>query len=428
MKKLLVLGSSLMLLSTAAFASKARLMALGEDKDGSYFVSDFRNIYINPAHLNSMGNMAVVEWGSEGTTFGGASLDADASTKAQGGVVYKLNDTLTMGVVLGDETDVAALTRILASNGGAAGAFMQTADNVIDVFVAGKGDVNWGANLLYTASKDETGGTNKHDQHAYALRAGAQKDNWDAHLLLALGAEGDAPNRAHAPKYEGKLGVRVGGSYGFGESNKAFLMYEQYKWEQSNSGANGAKRDASFNKWFTGVGHTMKASEKSTLFARGQVEMTTIELDANATLRNAEIKRMAVPVTVGYEHAATEWLTFRGSVAHNLYGTIEDHGLTENFAAAANPVGTTGEVIRALASARYGSSTNGNGGKKTIANSTVVNAGASLTFGNLSVDGLIGTTAANRSPGAGTATVNSGTTGIFTLDNLMSRVSMTYNF
>lgn len=425
MKKLLVLGSSLMLLSTAAFASKARLMALGEDKDGSYFVSDFRNIYINPAHLNAMGNMAVVEWGSDGQALGGASLDSDAQTKAQGGVVYKLNDTLTMGVVLGDETDVAALTRILSSNGGTAGAFMQTADNVIDLFVAGKGDVNWGANLLYTASKDETGGTNKHDQHAYALRAGAQKDNWDAHLLMALGAEGDAPNRAHAPKYEGKLGVRVGGSYGFGESNKAFLMYEQYAWEQSHSaGAGaGAKRDASFNKWFTGVGHTMKASEKSTLFAKGQVEMTTIELDANAAVRNAEIKRMAVPVTVGFEHAATEWLTFRGSVVHNLHGTVEDRGLAENFGTS-----TTGGTIRVLATNKYGSSAAGsNGGKKTIANSTIVNAGASLTFGSLSVDGLIGTTGADR--GAGTVTTTGGTSnGIFSLDNLMSRVSMTYNF
>lgn len=425
MKKLLVLGSSLMLLSTAAFASKARLMALGEDKDGSYYIQDFRNIYINPAHLNTMGNMAVVEWGANGQTFGSASLDADASPKAQGGVVYKLNDTMTMGMVLGDETDVAALTRILSSNGGASAAtVMQTADNVIDLFIAGKGDVNWGANLLYTKSNSDVTGS-RYDQHAYAVRFGAQKDNWDAHALVALGAEADAPDLTHAPKYEGKLGVRVGGTYGLSDTNKAFLMYEQYSWEQSNNTANGAKRDASFNKWFTGVGHTMKASEKSTLFARGQVEMTTIKLDAISTLRNAEIKRMAVPVTVGYEHAATEWLTFRGSVAHNLYGTVEDSGLTENFAAVAGAGGTTGALIRGLANARYGSSTNGNGGKKTIANSTVVNAGAALTFGNLTVDGLIGTTGGDR---AATTVTGNTAGGVFSLDNLMSRVSMTYNF
>lgn len=428
MKKLLVLGSSLMLLSTAAFASKARLMALGEDKDGSYFVNDFRNIYINPAHLNTMGNMAVIEWGADGataiagpTSIASASLDADSSPKAQGGVVYKLNDSLTLGVVLGDETDVAALTRILSSNnGGAVGRFLQTADNVIDLFVAGKGDVNWGANLLYTKSSSDVTGS-RYDQHAYAARFGVQKDNWDAHALVALGAEADAPDLAHAPKYKGKLGVRVGGSYGLSDTNKAFLMYEQYSWEQSNNGAMGAKRDASFSKWFTGVGHTMKASEKSTLFARGQVEMTTIELDANAAVRNAEIKRMAVPVTVGYEHAATEWLTFRGSVAHNLYGTVEDSGLTENFTTG----NATGAVIRNIAAARYGSSTAGAGGKKTIANSTVVNAGAALTFGNLTVDGLIGTTGGDR---AATTVTGNTAGGVFSLDNLMSRVSMTYNF
>jgi hypothetical protein len=37
MKNILLVGSALMMLSTSAFASKARLMSLGEDKDGSYY-------------------------------------------------------------------------------------------------------------------------------------------------------------------------------------------------------------------------------------------------------------------------------------------------------------------------------------------------------------------------------------------------------
>ena len=116
MKKLLIIGSVFALVSTSALASKARLQALGEDKDGSYYISDFRNIYINPAHLNSLGNMVVMEWGAAGLALGGASLDKDDQTKAQGGVVYGLSNGLKIGAVLGDETDVAALTRMLSSN------------------------------------------------------------------------------------------------------------------------------------------------------------------------------------------------------------------------------------------------------------------------------------------------------------------------
>ena len=216
-----------MLLSTSAFATKARLMGLGEDKDGSYFISDYRNIYINPAELNTLGNFAVVEWGEAGSTIGGAlggaSLDLDDSPKAQGGVFYGLSNGLKVGAILGDETDVASLTRILASNGGAAGEGLQTADNVLDLFVAGKAAVNWGANLLYSQTKDETTSATKHKSHAYGVRLGVSGDVWNAHLLIALGAKSERPNSSAAQTYKGNYGARLGGGYDLSAENKAFF-------------------------------------------------------------------------------------------------------------------------------------------------------------------------------------------------------------
>ncbi len=420
MNKLLTVGAALMLLSTSAFASKARLMALGEDKDGSYFLSDYRNIYINPSELNSLGNLAVLEYGASGNAFGGGlTLDTDGKPKAQGGVLYGLSNGMKFGVVLGDETDVAALTRALSSNG--AGAFLQTADNVVDVFVGGSASVNWGANLIYTNTKSEVTGS-RYNQHSYATRLGVNSGAWNAHLLLALGAKADSPDQASTPTYKGKFGMRVGGGYDLSPEGKAFLMYENYSWKQDN--ASSLERVGSFHKWFVGYGHQKKVSDAGTLIAKAQVEMTSIKLDAVTGIAQAKIDRFAIPLTFGYEHAALEWLTLSGSVVQNLFGTVKDEGLTDNFTTNG---GSTGATIRALAAARYGSSSSGTGGKKTINNSTSVNAGATLTFGKLSVDGLVAATGAARNSGALNNTANTNA-GVLSLDNLETRVALTYKF
>jgi len=427
MKKLLTVGTALLLLSTSAFASKARLQALGEDKDGSFYIPDYRNLYFNPSEINSLGNMAVLEWGNAGQTFGGLSLDFDSATKAQGGVLYSLSNGMKVGAILGDETDVAALTRALASNSltATASQFLQTADNVLDVFVGGSAAVNWGANLLYTNSRSEVTGS-RYKQNSLATRLGANSGAWNAHLLLALGAKAEAPDNTQVPTYKGKFGARVGGGYDLSPESKVFVMYESYSWKQDNNVTE--EREGSFNKGILGYGHTKKVNDGGSLFAKAQVEATNIKLSAVTGLVQAKINRLAIPVTIGYEHVAKDWLTLRGSVVQNLWGTVKDEGLTANFGtpASAADFSTTGKTLRLLANGRYGSSTSGNGGKKTLANSTTVNAGATLTFGSLSVDGLVAATPASR-----TGTLNSTANtngGVLALDNLETRVALTYKF
>jgi hypothetical protein len=370
--------------------------------------------------------MAVVEWGNAGKELQRASIDPDYNPKAQGGAFYGLSNGLKVGAILGDETDVAALTRMLASNvygqQPASAQFMQTADNVVDLFLAGKGSVNWGANLLYSASKNETPGSvgtmTRHEQNAYAIRLGASQGAWNAHTLIALGAKSNAPDGQYTPTYKGKLGIRVGGGYDLNAESKMFGMYETYKWTQDNS--QDPERDGSFWKGQFGVGHTKKVSDSSSLYAKLYAEVLQVKLAAAGSMVEAKIDRMAIPVTVGFEHKAFDWLTVRGSVVQNIFGTVKDSGLQQNFGDWTAATTNTGRVIRSLAYARYGSSLSGTGGKKTIANSTVVNAGAGLTFGSVIVDGLVSTTSS-------TGTEDS-KKGVLSLDNLETRVGVTYNF
>lgn len=427
MKKLLILGSALALMSTSAFASKARLIALGEDKDGSLYISDYRNLYINPSEINSLGNMAVLEWGSNGRSLGGgATLDADNNSKAQGGVIYGLSNGMKFGAILGDETDVGSLIRMLSSNSSVAlpTQFLQTADNVLDVFVGGSAAVNWGANFLYSQGENEVvGSRSKH--HAYATRLGMNQGAWNAHLLVALGAKSEAEDNTQAPKYKGKLGFRLGGGYDISSEGKAFAYYENYGWKQDNNAS--LEREGSFNKAMFGYGHTKKVSDTGSLFAKVNGEIINIKLEAVSGIEEAKINRFALPITFGFEQSATDWLVLRGSVVQNLFGTVKDSGLQNNFGTAG--VGTTGAILRSLANTRYGTSTTGNGGKKTIANSTTVNAGATLKFGSVEIDGLIGATEGSRAGGATTTDATYSThEGILALDNLETRVALTYKF
>jgi len=53
MKKQLTVALGLAVLATPAFASKARLQALGEDVNGSFYVNDLRNVFLNAANVNN---------------------------------------------------------------------------------------------------------------------------------------------------------------------------------------------------------------------------------------------------------------------------------------------------------------------------------------------------------------------------------------
>ena len=100
-----------------------------------------------------------------------------------------------------------------------------------------------------------------------------------------------------------------------------------------------------------------------------------------------------LPVTIGFETQATSWLALRASISQNVI--INDYEKE-----------VTGSAKT----------------EKTNDNTTDINAGASLTFGKLMVDGVIGTTGQSR---AATAKDEGG---VLSTDNLMTRVAVSYKF
>ena len=79
MKKTLVVAAGLAVLSTSAFASKARMSALSQgDVLGSYYMDDNRNIWRMPHQVNTHNNFVITEWA-------GGQTASDASATPEGG-------------------------------------------------------------------------------------------------------------------------------------------------------------------------------------------------------------------------------------------------------------------------------------------------------------------------------------------------------
>jgi hypothetical protein len=96
-------------------------------------------------------------------------------------------------------------------------------------------------------------------------------------------------------------------------------------------------------------------------------------------------KFLNVPITLGLEMLAKDWLTLRASLVQNLYSMEK----------------------------------NANQQRKTARLSTVVSSGATIDFGQLKLDGLLGTTG---------ATGSNEKSGVLSLSNLLTHVSLTYAF
>jgi len=359
MKKTLVIAS-LAVLSTSAFASKARMEALGQGQVSRY-IMDTRSVFLNPAMVNEQKNYIITEWGSAQNS----GTDTDAAPRAEGGFFREMG-TFTYGLYLGNNG-----SRLEHSN-----TFLDQT-NALDLFLGGDMGVKWGARVHYANAKDETGAVNK-KHNAFGLGLGAEMGDAEAYVNVDLA---DKSTGETVASYESKLkpSYTVGGSYKFAGWS-FFAEYDMSKLNETLATAT-TEKDSTI---LVGAGRVHEINPTARLITDLSLTMNT-----NETTANGKVKTNALPATLGMEVDATSWLVLRGSVAQNII---------------------------------FGEQKLANGKKKTIPNSTTVNAGATLNFGKLKVDGMIGNTAASRAGTVGTKE------GVLSTDNLLTRVAVSYWF
>jgi hypothetical protein len=368
MKKLLVLAA-LTTLASPAFASKARLSALGN----AAHLIDTQTVFQNPSHLVWMSDYATFETGPTSAT--STTLDAE------GGFV-RSNGDAKWGAYLGRKSAFTTGYRALTGFAGQ--------ENPIELQYAMKGAVNWGAALNYSSS-DRKSISKK--QSSYGVRLGASTDVWEAYAVIGLGSEATGNSAAGlgmtaadtSSKFKGTTGFQVGGAYKV-ENLYSFITYYQdgFKLETTaNAAANDLKVNQSqvdigvvdHNKidagqWFYGVSYRIFENKR----------------DGAATALESKTNTTSLPFLLGLEYDAISWATLRASVTQNvLLGSTK----TEVTPA----VGNSNET-------------------DTIANNTTVAAGVGLKFNKFVVDG---SWAAQ-------------TTGDVNTTNFLTNVALTYMF
>jgi hypothetical protein len=401
MKKQLVLALGLAVLATPALATKARLQALGEDVDGSFYINSTRNIFLNAAHINNHKDVVTFEWGNtvatgdindpqDGDNFG---QDTNSSPRGEGGL-YRAQGNFVYGLHLGKASSASNAIR------SAAGVSLNTAaeKNNIDFFLGGDAGIKWGANIGYSRSAD-AGAEGNGEQQALRSRLGIIAGDLEGFANIEL--QNTAEDETN--EFDGDLSYQVGAIYNLHEY-RLFIDYTRLGGEAS---AAGEENDISFQQIRLAAGRITRINDRATLFTRAQFTWAKAENEGSdgafgtdptsCSFSNVfaceKFKTMRLPLTIGFEYDATSWLILRASVSQSIWGREED---ADN--------------------------------KRSLAETTQINAGATFRFGEFYIDGVIGnsseTGVADFPQGQSTA----GGNGTLRSDVLMSRVSMTYRF
>lgn len=379
MKKQIALVAGLAVLAAPAFASKARLQALGEDVNGSFYINDNRNIFLNAAEVNNHKDLVTFEIGADDNEGG--------LFRAHGNMVY--------GVQFGRSNGFNDSLSNLDGSDLGAGESLNTfkASNNLELFVGGDAGIKWGAKLGYSQQKDDAFEQDDNDDSDLAkaktsaidISLGVSQGNWSA--FANVGISGETTHEDGVVLSDGKIeretAIDLGGSYQLNEYT-LFARYSTDGYKVTEAGGDIA--DVTAKSLQVGAGRSSKLNDKATLFTRVSYNMSEQE-DKEA---GSEDNSTFIPVVVGLELDASSWLTLRGSVTQNVI-------INENE----TKTGTGASTV------------------KSTPSSTVVAAGASLKFGDLTVDGLISNTDGTVAP-TDSGTIDS--------SNLMTRVSMTYRF
>ena len=359
MNALVIAGIAL--LSTNAFATKARIEAMGPN--ANLYIKDSRNVFRNAATVNSNKNYLVTEWGTA------AKDDTSAAPRAEGGF-FREAGSLAYGLYLGDE-GTRNTTRV--DNSTAAGFLGQ--DNALDLFIGGDAGLQWGARVHYANSKNETGTASaKRTNSAISLGLGMVMGEAEGYVNVDLSdkSKGNGTNASY--EFKTKPSFVVGGSYNW--SGYVFFAEANVGKTETKTTSTATEKT---NNYMVGAGRVMDVTPTARVFGNLAVAMNKTDVAASKTTETL------LPATFGFETDATSWLALRGSVTQNV---LLNNRKVETKTA---PTSTT---------------------KSTKSGTTSVDAGASLTFGKLALDGSVGVKAS----------------GTLNTDNLLSRVGVTYSF
>lgn len=314
MKKTIYFFAALSLVASTAMASKARLSALGAaDNALTQNMTDVQSIFVNPADMHYVGDFATFEMGTKA----GSALAAATSINPEGGFITSMGDS-KFGFYLGrmspDTNSFRGLMNVTLQVATLTdGTTLLSTENPIEIFYGSKsGDMSWGAGVVYTSS-DKKALDRK--QNALGIRMGVKTDDWAAFANVGLGATATDESKNEV---KGTSALQIGGSYNI-DNAKAYVQYQKAG-AKATLGANGAAAfEADITETTIGFMNTFKKEASMAFYSIAYVmDQTEEKVADNKTVASS------LPITMGAEIAAADWLKLRGSISQNvLVGSVK---------------------------------------------------------------------------------------------------------
>ena len=341
MKNILI---CLFLLGTVnAFATKARMKAL----NSSFHLADTQSEFTSPYHMFSVKDFVSFE--------SGVSSPTGADDGAEGLVKFSIDEQSKILLAIGHKDEAIQTMRKFLNT--VAGTNFKTQQNPIELIYAMKNESIWAVGLFYSNSKDKVA-TNNESSLGFRLGFANGDFKWKLNLGLVNKVENVTDGTLTAQPY-----TNIGLRYGF-ESHKFGLDFTG--WEAKRSSLLGTEVDSH-------VYQNIKFQYVETLAKDGEDFFYGIAIEA-ATLKNKlndkKLNRLALPVWIGFENQASEWLIVRASIKQSLLAQAKD----ENGYAAGSVDGAFG-----IAGSDYAAEPN----------NTEVSTGLGLKFKNLTIDGTL---------------------------------------
>jgi hypothetical protein len=335
--------ASIAFASSSALASKARLSALGQNgglltdtNDGSLYLDDTRDVFLNPAYLNRTTDFANFELGASSLTAPNAEGGYFSTT---GPIRYGLQ-LGSMGEATRQITDAFAAGRFGANPASGTVTAVTPNNSVQAVVAGGGGTMKWGAAVLYGAGEKRTtaaGVATGSKANTLEVKAGLSEDAWQAYIHFLAMAKSEVENPAGTiQKYEGKPSARLGGSFNLNTDEKitanvAWLNYTGYAASAAgvNQDVNALGVNVNYVRFVSGSDAALRFFYTAGLGMQNYV--------FKATAGDVKEDRMFIPLLLGLENSVNDWLVLRASVGQKVFfDQVKTDADTNN-----SPVNTT---------------------------------------------------------------------------------------
>lgn len=291
MKKLIVVAAAV-LAGSPAFASKARVNALGNSRQ----LVDVQYTFERPYLIHNIGELATIEWGAKGE---------GANPHAEGGFFKKADDSV-YGLYFGRKSaDFSAV--IQKANAAPLSFTVLEEQNPINVFYGMKsGDLSWGATLKYSNGKNDA---SDRKVSTMGLAAGVTNGVWEAELVLGLVGKSEETVATNSRTVESKGNTKIGFGYNLNDTMHAYVDYKTVKIEGDTAAAAGVEATVEKTDMNLGFINTVvKNDDVNFFYGVAYSSSNTKDTEETSTL----------PVWMGIEANATSWMVMRASLQQNV--------------------------------------------------------------------------------------------------------------